>query len=133
MKMDKTIDGVNDRKEQLIAALRKKMGIVTAACEDIGIDRTTYYNYYNTDTEFKRAVDEIQDRNIDFVESKLYTAINDGDMTGIIFYLKCKAKNRGYIDRTYLTHEHAIYEELPDADLNARIESQQNRISALIE
>lgn len=39
----------------------------------------------------------------DFAESKLYELIQAGDKTSIIFYLKCKGKSRGYIERSELT------------------------------
>ena len=93
----------------MIKALTQSLGIVTKACEIVGIDRKTHYNYYNSDPEYKEAVDSIQDVAIDFVESKLYEKIagievQKGDEvytvppsdTAIIFYLKTKGKQRGY-------------------------------------
>lgn len=109
-------------KTKLLDALEIHKGIVTSACKSIDCPRSTYYNYYNTDPEFKAAVDEIQDVAIDFVESKLMEKINgvtmldkemDGDAitytmppsdTAIIFYLKTKGKKRGYIERAELDH-----------------------------
>ena len=99
-------------KSKLLEALESCNGIVTSACKSIDCPRSTYYNYYNTDPEFKAAVDEIQDVAIDFVESKLMEKINGVTCMGkediydvppsdtaIIFYLKTKGKKRGYIER----------------------------------
>jgi hypothetical protein len=90
---------VNILKSKLIAALEKSLGIVTTACKNVGCDRTTFYNYYNSDEEFKNKVDAIQELTIDFAESQLFKSIQNGSDTATIFYLKCKGKKRGYIDR----------------------------------
>lgn len=112
-------------KSKILEALEASNGIVTTACKSVDCPRSTYYNYYNTDPEFKAAVDEIQEVAIDFVESKLMEKINGVKIggkihsddeeerpvydlppsdTAIIFYLKTKGKKRGYVERTEVDH-----------------------------
>lgn len=76
------------------------MGIVAPACEAVGIHRSTFYDYYNNDIEFKDAVDAVVETTIDFAESKLLENIDSNDVQSIIFYLKTKGKKRGYIEKT---------------------------------
>jgi ACT domain-containing protein len=59
-------------KKELISALRSNLGIVSNACEALSISRTTYYKYYNEDSEFRSEVDNVGDSTLDFVEGKLY-------------------------------------------------------------
>lgn len=84
-------------KKALIEAMQKSLGVVTQACKTVGVTRTTFYEYYNNDPEFKKACDDVNDIAIDFVESKLFKQIENGDTTAMLFYLKTKAKHRGYI------------------------------------
>ena len=39
----------------------------------------------------------------DLAEQELYKLIKQGDKTAIIFYLKCKGKARGYVERQEVT------------------------------
>ena len=87
------------KKESLLKALEKSLGIVSTACRDVGISRTTYYKYYNEDSEFSSEVDNVGDSTLDFVESKLFDLINNGNVAATIFYMKTKGKRRGYIER----------------------------------
>lgn len=109
-------------KEQALKALEDKHGIVTDACNSIGLARSTFYKWRDTDPEFKAAVDEIQEVAIDYVESKLFEKIegvtigsydSDGSLkiynqppsdTAIIFYLKTKGKKRGYVEKSEVDH-----------------------------
>jgi ACT domain-containing protein len=86
-------------KKALLEALDKSMGIVTTACKIVGVSRWTFYEYYKTDADFKEKVDDISNLVLDFAESKLHKAIETGNITAIIFYLKTKGKDRGYVER----------------------------------
>lgn len=109
------------KKEALLKALEKTLGVVTSACKIVNISRVSFYDYYAEDEKFRKAVDELQNVALDFAESKLHKRIEDGSDTAIIFYLKTKGKNRGYIERiehvnkeveTFEKTEEEILEEL---------------------
>lgn len=84
----------------MIDAMRNNLGIVTTSCKDVGIDRTTHYNWMKLDADYKAAIEDIADMALDFAESALHTQIRRGEVTSTIFYLKTKGKKRGYIEKT---------------------------------
>jgi len=84
----------------MIEALKESLGIVSTACDKVGICRTSHYDWYNEEGQYKTDVDNIAEDSIDFAESALFKKIKDGDTTAIIFYLKTKGKKRGYVERT---------------------------------
>jgi pyruvate/2-oxoacid:ferredoxin oxidoreductase alpha subunit len=86
-------------KANIITALEKSLGVVTTACKSVDISRMTFYEWYNNDEAFKKKVDSIQDIALDYAESQLHKRIKEGSDTAIIFYLKTKGKNRGYVER----------------------------------
>lgn len=88
------------KKTEMIRALEKHLGIVTAAAKEVGIERSTHYDWYKDDPDYKLAVDSIENIALDFAESKLHTQIDKGDTTATIFFLKTKGKKRGYIEKT---------------------------------
>lgn len=111
---------MDTNKKTILTALEISKGIVTDACKAVDMPRSTFYNWLNTDEEFKAAVEEIQDVAIDYVEGKLFEKIDGISMKGkgatneddeppvytvapsdaaIIFYLKTKGKKRGYVER----------------------------------
>ena len=91
------------KKDAIIQALEKSLGVVTTACKQVGIGRTTFYEWLNNDLEFAKQVEEIQNVALDFAESQLHKQIGDGSTSATIFYLKTKGKKRGYIERQEIT------------------------------
>jgi len=89
----------SSRKKDLLDALERSLGIVSTACEKVGVDRKTHYNWMKDDPEYKEAVRAIEERTIDFAESHLHALIKDKNPAATIFFLKTKGKNRGYVER----------------------------------
>lgn len=90
-------------KKAIIDALEKSLGVVTTACKNVGIGRTTFYEWMKDDQDFEQEVNEIQNIALDFAESQLHKQIGDGSTAATIFYLKTKGKKRGYIERQEIT------------------------------
>jgi len=90
------------KKESMLDALEKSLGVVTVACKSADVPRSTYYKWLKEDEEFSKAVKEIENIALDFAESQLHTQMKDGNTSATIFYLKTKGKKRGYIERSEL-------------------------------
>lgn len=76
---------------------------VSVACKVSNVGRRTVYDWIEQSSEFAAAKEEIDEANIDYVETKLMKRIQDDDLTAIIFYLKTKGKKRGYVERVEST------------------------------
>lgn len=87
------------KKEAMLQALERSLGIVTTACNAVGINRSTHYDWMRKDAEYKQAVKSIEDRTLDFAESHLHKLIKEGNPAATIFFLKTKGKGRGYVER----------------------------------
>ncbi len=85
------------QQKDFLLAYKAKAYNITAACEVAGIERSLYYSWIKS-KKFAKKVDQVRESLTDFVESKLVQAINEGSLTGIIFYLKCKGQARGWVD-----------------------------------
>jgi len=108
------------KKSAMLKALENSLGVVTTACEVVGIDRRTHYRWLQEDEEYRAQVESLTDLAIDFAESQLFELIKgahrevstpDGEVIRIqdapntsatIFYLKTRGKKRGYVERTEL-------------------------------
>ena len=98
------MDKSDTLKKATLEALEKSLGVVTTAVKQVGIARSTFYEWMK-DHEFKMQVDDIQNIALDFAESQLHKQIRDGSTSATIFYLKTKGKNRGYIERQEIQHD----------------------------
>ena len=90
------------KKESILEALEKSLGVVTMACKSADVPRSTYYKWLKEDDEFAKAVKDIENIALDFGESQLHKQIGDGNTSATIFFLKTKGKKRGYIERSEL-------------------------------
>jgi len=94
----KLAEKTQKRKAKVLKALAESKGIIAYACDAANISRSTFYEWMKQDENFASEVDEITEATLDRVEAKLLEAINDDNLTAIIFYLKTKGKKRGYVE-----------------------------------
>jgi ACT domain-containing protein len=80
-----------ESKEALLEQL-KKTPIIQVACEKVGVARATFYRWRKDDKEFAQQADEALSSGSalinDMAESMLISAIKNGNITAIIFWLK---------------------------------------------
>lgn len=89
--------------EQMIRAIHEASGILAAAARILGCSRTTVHRYVNQYATVKAAYEEANESMIDFAEQQLFKNIKAGKEASIFFFLKTKAKHRGYVERTERT------------------------------
>lgn len=88
------------KKQRFVELIFAKTGNISELCKAVGIHRSTYYEWMGKDEKFKKKVDAEREGLIDFVESKLFGLINDKNVAAVIFFLKTRAKDRGYVEKT---------------------------------
>ncbi len=85
--------------QQCIEAVKDSGGFMTTIANQLGCTRSYVYQLEKKYVTFAQAIEDEHERQKDRTEHKLFEAIEDGNMTGIIFYLKTQAKDRGYIEK----------------------------------
>jgi hypothetical protein len=101
-----------DANKELLLEQLKKTPIVESACQKLDIGRSTYYYWRKEDKEFAKKADEaLRDGSLlvnDLAESQLIAAIKQGNMSGIMFWLR---------------NNHATYKNR--IDITAHLEKQE--------
>lgn len=100
----------NDR---IIKIIEKQQGNLKKSAKALNISRSTLYRWIDEDEDLQEAVEDVTEGLIDDSESALRKKIKKGDTTAIIFHLKTKGKNRGYVERQEFA-EHVEQELFPE-------------------
>ena len=90
---------LTETQQKVLKALELQTGNVSAACKAVNVGRSTFYAMLKKNPLFAAAVLDIREGIIDWAESKLYQAIDEGNITALIFFLKCHGKERGWIEK----------------------------------
>lgn len=98
--------------EQIIEALEKNGGFVSTTAEALNVTPQAIYKRIKSSKRLRQALTDIETKHLDFAESKLLKKIKNDDLGAICFYLKCKGKDRGYVERQQLEHTGKDGEEI---------------------
>ena len=91
-------------KQRIIIESLKNGSTRAAACKAAGINRATFYNWFNASRKFRKRVEEALLTQIGVVEDALYKAAVEGSVAAQKFFLCNRAPDR-WKDRVeqYLT------------------------------
>lgn len=113
-------------RKQFIEKFRKNLGILTLTCKQMGINPHTYYGWMEKYPKFKEEIEYIKNAEAgDFVESKFFQKINEGDTTAIIFALKTRFADRGYQQALEVNSRVKVTDERTIEEINAEIKRLQ--------
>lgn len=103
-KMEEHKEQVEDNRynnipfEKVVAVYKKSAGNLSLCAESLNIDRKTLDRWRKRYPELHNMMCDVEEGLIDLCETKLMQQINDGNLTAIIFFLKTKGKQRGYVE-----------------------------------
>ena len=95
-------------EEEIEDALHVAHGLVASAAKMLSasgrkISRQGVQKYIDKSERLKAVLHEERETLKDFAEGELYKLMKAGDKSAIMFFLKCQAKDRGYIERQEMT------------------------------
>lgn len=91
------------KKQAMIVAMANKLGVISHACEEVGINRTTYYEWMEKDEDFRDKINALNELVLDEIEAEALRRMKTSDAV-LIFLMKTKLRGRGYTER--IEHEH---------------------------
>lgn len=84
---------------KILAAMENCGGIVSVISSRLGVHRDTVDKYIRETPELQERLAAERESFTDVAESSLMRLIREGNVAATIFFLKTKAKSRGYIER----------------------------------
>jgi AcrR family transcriptional regulator len=112
--------------KDIIDSLEASGGLVAEASKLLGLSRRNfYYRFKKKPEKWQQVREDIANRNLDIAESKLMENIKQGKEASIFFYLKCKGKGRGYVEKQEIDMTHSL-----DARSRTEITSDMTEIEA---
>lgn len=116
-------------QQQVADALVAAGGVQTEAAKILGCSKTTLNGYIRRYPALQDVMHQAKEEMIDLAESQLHNKIRDGNMTAIIFFLKCQAKQRGYVEKGDMP---AKAPEQSQVDLNNMTDEELRQLNGLL-
>ncbi|OQC57679.1 MAG: hypothetical protein BWX54_01132 [Verrucomicrobia bacterium ADurb.Bin018] len=88
--------------KQFIDAIPASAGIITTIAKRVGCSWHTAKKYIEAMPTLRQAYQDECEAILDMAESKLYKAVQDGDLQAVKYILATKGKKRGYTERLEL-------------------------------
>ena len=101
--MGNTNDTNDTKKQKFLKAFKALDCNISKACEAINIERKTFYRWKDKSKNFARAVEEIEEADLDEIEVAHKKKAKDGDRRAMEFQLLSRRKEK-YANRQEIDH-----------------------------
>ena len=85
--------------KQIETALKATGGFVSQTAKKLNCTQAAFYKLIEQSEYLRKVKHDIDESYLDLAESKFLKKINDEDLGSLCFYLKCKGKGRGYVEK----------------------------------
>lgn len=86
------------KESEIVKALELNCGVISDTAKMLRTSYARLKDFIESNPSLKQATEELQEVKKDLAESELNKHIRKGNLTAIIFFLKTKAKDRGYVE-----------------------------------
>lgn len=87
------------KKRKFLKEFKRHQGEWKSSADATGVSVATIKHWLRMDEDFKDRLFDIDQSFVDEVEQTLFKQIRKGNINAIIFYMRCKAKDRGYVEK----------------------------------
>jgi len=99
-------------------ALQATGGFLSLAAQRVGCSVRTISRRVAASAKLQESLNEICDKKLDVAESALMKKVQAGELGAICFYLKCKGKHRGYVERSEVAVQPLAPVDVPETELD---------------
>lgn len=85
--------------DEIAAALRRCGGFLSHTAEDLKMPIADLKHYLRKYKRLREVHEEVRESTIELAESELVKNIRKSNLLAIMFYLKCQAQDRGWVDK----------------------------------
>lgn len=96
----KPFDGI--RPETVCSAIYAQYGIASTIAQALGVHYCTFNNWKNQHQWIKDALQEAREQMLDVAENSLLRSVEKQEGWATCFLLKCRGKERGYVEKLML-------------------------------
>ena len=90
---------VRQKKKAFIEYFFKSSGNISFLCQQIGINRKTFYRWMENDPDFREKILAEDEAFTDMAETQHHNLVAAGHPPSVQFHLRTKGKHRGYVER----------------------------------
>lgn len=78
---------------------RSSGGVIVGICDRLKCGRKTFYEYLKKRPAILEAYEDEKESMLDMAEESLFGLVQEGELGAICFFLKCKGKHRGWVEK----------------------------------